>query len=247
MIPYLNDRICINVLAHDLENAKEIYEAAEGHVVVGVLSINYPTVEEAVTDMNRYAAALDNNLSIGLGAGNPNQWKAVGDISEHVKANHINQVFTAVAYTRAKVGDNHDSHINALVSPTGKPGYLAISTGPTSSHCDEPAIVSIDTAIAMVKDMGGNALKFFPMKGLQVKDELKAVAKACAQNNLCLEPTGGIDLENYEEIMTIILDAGVQHVIPHIYSSIIDADTGKTKVEDVKTIMDINRKLLKKI
>ncbi|MFR1171752.1 MAG: KDGP aldolase, partial [Coprobacillus cateniformis] len=48
---YLNDKICLNVLANSLENAKAIYEAAEGHVLVGLLSKNYETVEAAIKDM----------------------------------------------------------------------------------------------------------------------------------------------------------------------------------------------------
>jgi hypothetical protein len=42
---YLENRICLNVLANSVENAKECYEAAEGHVVLGVLSKNYDTDE----------------------------------------------------------------------------------------------------------------------------------------------------------------------------------------------------------
>ncbi len=37
---YLEDRICLNVLANSVENAKACYEAAQGHVVLGVLSKN---------------------------------------------------------------------------------------------------------------------------------------------------------------------------------------------------------------
>ena len=38
---YLKDKICLNVLANSVENAKECYEAAEGHIVLGVLSKNF--------------------------------------------------------------------------------------------------------------------------------------------------------------------------------------------------------------
>ena len=38
-IKFYKGRVALNVLAKDLANAKEIYEAAEGHVVVGLLSI----------------------------------------------------------------------------------------------------------------------------------------------------------------------------------------------------------------
>ncbi len=49
------------------DNAREIYDAAEGHVLVGVLSKNYPDVASAVADMRDYAKLIDNALSVGLG------------------------------------------------------------------------------------------------------------------------------------------------------------------------------------
>lgn len=48
---YLEERICLNVLANSVENAQACYEAAEGHVVLGVLSKNYETDEAAIDDM----------------------------------------------------------------------------------------------------------------------------------------------------------------------------------------------------
>ena len=50
---YYNDRVCLNVLGGSLENAKEIYEAAEKYVAVGVLSADYPDVPSAVEDMKK--------------------------------------------------------------------------------------------------------------------------------------------------------------------------------------------------
>lgn len=241
-INYYHDRVCLNVLGGSLENAAEIYEAAEKHVVVGVLSANYPDVKSAAEDMKKYMEVLEGNLSVGLGGGNPAQWKAVGDIAKEIKANHFNQVFSAVGYTRANV-DNDGAHINSLVSPCKKPGYVKISTGPLSKDC-EPAIVPVSTAIAMIKEMGGNSVKFFPMGGLKCREELAAVAKACAENDFVMEPTGGIDLENFREIMQIILDAGVKKVIPHIYSSIIDRESGNTRTEDVKKLLEIVKELV---
>lgn len=241
-INYYKGRVCLNVLGGSLKNAQEVYQAAEGHVLVGVLSADYPDVDSAAEDMKKYMEVLEGNLSVGLGGGNPAQWKAVGDIAKEVKANHFNQVFSAVGYTRANVG-NEEAHINALVSPCGRPGYVKISTGPLSKEC-EPAVVPVDTAIAMIKEMGGNSVKYFPMGGLKCKDELKEVAKACAKNHFVLEPTGGIDLDNFREILQIILDAGVEKVIPHVYSSVVDKTSGDTRCEDVKTLMAIVKELI---
>lgn len=239
---FYRDRVCLNVLAGSKQNAQEIWQAAEGHVLVGMLSKNYHSVASAVADMRDYAALIDNALSVGLGAGDPNQSAMVSEISRQVQPQHVNQVFTGVATSRALLGQNQ-TVVNGLISPTGTPGKVKISTGPLSSQAAD-AIVPVATAIALLKDMGGSSVKYFPMGGLQSVDEFKAVAAACAQQDFWLEPTGGIDLENYQEILQIALDAGVSKIIPHIYSSIIDKQSGNTRPADVATLLAITKKLL---
>ncbi|MGC6176504.1 2-dehydro-3-deoxy-phosphogluconate aldolase [Lacrimispora sp. 38-1] len=238
---FYKGRVCLNCLTNSVDNAKAIYEAAEGHVAVGILSANYPDVEHAVEDMKRYQEAVDNNISVGLGAGNPGQWKAVADISGQIKPKHINQTFTAGGYTRAKTGEG--PFLNSMVAPCGKAGYVKISTGPLSKDM-EPAIVPVKTAIAMAKEQGADSLKYFPMGGLKVKEEYEAVAAACAESGFGLEPTGGIDLDNFSEILKIAVDAGVEHIIPHVYSSIIDKETGATRISDVVKLYEMIQEIL---
>lgn len=239
---YLNDRICLNVLANSVENAKDCYDAAEGHVVLGVLSKKYATDEAAIADMKLYQAATDNALSVGLGAGDPNQSQMVSRISAVLQPQHVNQVFTGVGTSRALLGQK-ETIINGLVSPTGKVGYVNIATGPLSSQAPE-AIVPIETAIKLLQDMGGSSVKYFPMKGMSHKEEYQAVAEACAKYNFYLEPTGGIDLDNFVEIVQIAVDAGVKKIIPHIYSSIIDPKTGNTRPEDVEQLLQMSQAIL---
>ncbi|MFS0786596.1 KDGP aldolase family protein [Shouchella sp. 1P09AA] len=234
MSNFYKDRICLNVLADDLDNAEACYKAANGYVLIGVLSKNYATVDEAVLDMEQYAMKTNQSVSIGLGAGDPNQWKVVGEIARRFKPKHVNQVFTGVGYTRAAL-DNETTMVNCLVSPSGTPGFVTISTGPLSSQ-STPAAIPIETAIAMMKDMGANSVKFFPMKGLRTLHEYKVVARACAKASFALEPTGGIDLNNFEEVVRVALDEGVEKLIPHVYSSIIDPATNQTKVKDVEML-----------
>ena len=69
----------------------------------------------------------------------------------------------------------------------------------------------------------------------------QAVAEACARYDFWLEPTGGIDLANFGEILQIALDAGVSKIIPHIYSSIIDKVSGDTRPEDVRQLLAITQ------
>lgn len=230
---FYKGRVCLNCLTNSIENARAIYEAAKGYVAVGILSADYPDVESAVEDMKRYQEAVDNNISVGLGAGNPGQWKAVAEISGQIKPKHINQTFTAGGYTRALTGAG--PFMNSMVAPCGKPGYVKISTGPLCKDA-EPAIVPVKTAIAMAKEQGADSLKYFPMGGLKVREEFEAVARACAESGFNLEPTGGIDLENFKEILQIASDAGVEKIIPHVYSSIIDKATGATRIEAVEAL-----------
>lgn len=240
-LKFYKDRVCLNCLTNSIENAKALYEATEGHVALGLLSADYPDTESAIEDMKKYQPEVDNCISVGLGAGNPGQWKAVAEISAAIKPKHINQTFTAGGYTRALVGEG--AFMNSMVAPSGTPGMVKISTGPLAKDM-EPAIVPIATAIAMAKEQGADSLKFFPMGGLKCRDELEAVAKACAENDFYLEPTGGIDLDNFKEILTIIVDAGVKKIIPHVYSSIIDKETGATRVEDAKALYDMIREVV---
>ncbi|WP_413736848.1 2-dehydro-3-deoxy-phosphogluconate aldolase [Sodalis sp. RH21] len=232
---YYRDRVCLNVLAGSKENASAIYAAAEGHVLVGVLSKNYPDVPSAIADMRAYAGLIGNALSVGLGAGDPGQSAMVSQIVGSVQPQHVNQVFTGVGASRALLGQS-DTLVNGLVSPTGRVGMVKISTGPLSAKAPD-GIVPIETAIALLKDMGGSSIKFFPMGGLEHEDEYRAVAQACARHDFYLEPTGGIDLENFATILQIALDVGVKRIIPHIYSSIIDKATGNTRPEDVATLL----------
>ncbi|MFC5651156.1 KDGP aldolase family protein [Paenibacillus solisilvae] len=236
-------RAALNVLANSVDNAKEVFEAAEGFVLVGVLSKDYPTVEAAVAAMKQYGEAIDDAVSIGLGAGDNRQAAVVAQIAKYYPGTHINQVFPAVGATRANLGDQ-DSWINSLVSPAGQAGFVNISTGPVSAAQPVHAIVPVKTAIALVRDMGGNALKYFPMNGLSREDELRAVAKACAEEGFALEPTGGIDMDNFEPILRIALEAGVPQVIPHVYSSIIDKTTGRTNVQDVRVLLEVMKRLV---
>lgn len=244
-ISFYKEKVAINVLAKDIENAKKIVAAIDGHVAVGVLSSQFNLVEEGITEVNKWLEEIP-TVSVGLGAGDPTQWEKAARIAAATDPGHLNEVFTGapVAAGMLIANNSKNTMINSLISPTGVVGKVKISTGPLSRHGNE-AIVDVETAVLMIKDMGAHSVKFFPMGGLKSIDELKAVADACAKHDLpLLEPTGGINLDNFEEILKVCLDAGVNKVMPHVYNSIIDKETGKTRVEDVKKLYDIVKKLV---
>jgi uncharacterized protein (TIGR03581 family) len=147
-------------------------------------------------------------------------------------------VALGVDASRALLGQSQ-TLVNGLISPTGTPGMVKISTRPLSTQQPD-GIVPIDSAIAPLKDMGGSSVKLFPMGGLACRDEYQAMAEASARHGFWLEPT----LENFEEIVLIALDAEVQKVIPHVYRSIIDSESGQTRTDDVRTLLDMVKQLL---
>ncbi|WP_262364676.1 KDGP aldolase [Aeromonas sobria] len=137
--------------------------------------------------------------------------------------------------SRALLGHSQ-TLVNGLISPTSTPGMV---TRPLSTQQPD-GIVPIDSAIAPLKDMGGSSVKLFPMGGLACRDEYQAMAEASARHGFWLDPT----LENLEEIVLIALGAGVQKVLPHVYSSIIDSESGQTRTDDVRTLLDMVKQLL---
>ena len=69
-LDFYKGKVMINLLARDLDNAVEVAEALDGHVLVGVLTKNYPTVEACVADVKAYMKKLT-NVSVGLGPATP--------------------------------------------------------------------------------------------------------------------------------------------------------------------------------
>src|SRR5699024_2826309 len=238
---FYKDTLCLNVLAKDIHNAKAIYETMEGHVLIGVLSANYHTVEAACEDIVAYKEAIDGAVSLGLGNGNPEQWKMVAEIGRDMTVPHMNQIFPAVGYSRA-ICQSGKTFINSLVGPTDQVGYVNVATGPLSSN-SPAANVPIEPAIALIREMGGAASMFFPLVGLHSEAAYRKIEEGCAAEGMAIEPTGGIDVHNFEKIVTIALEVGVKQIIPHVYSSIIDKATGETQLRDVEQLYDIMRKV----
>ncbi|MBU2702739.1 2-dehydro-3-deoxy-phosphogluconate aldolase [Sporomusaceae bacterium BoRhaA] len=241
---FYQDRVAVNFLAKDPENAKNVVDAMEGNAVIGLLSKNFATMTEAVEMAKKYLKKIP-VLSIGLGAGDPKQWSIVADIAAELDPGHVNQVYTAAGYTVGLLKGKGCDHtfVNALISPTGTIGKVKISTGAESNKMTE-VLADIDTAVMMLKEVGVQSIKFFNMAGLKHIEELKAVAESCVRMGMpVLEPTGGIGLENIREIVKVCMDAGCPKVIPHVYSSAIDKKTGLTEIQIVRQIYEEIKKI----
>ncbi len=114
-INFYRQRVAINVLAKDIANAKAIYEAAEGHAVIGVLSAQFATVEEGVPEVKRWMAEVP-SISVGLGAGDPAQYYKAAMIAAHTHPAHVNQTFTGSGFAAVGAGAGNEERVDALVA-----------------------------------------------------------------------------------------------------------------------------------
>ncbi|MFS0780412.1 KDGP aldolase [Bacillus sp. 1P06AnD] len=224
-----------NVLAKDVDNALELFEAAGNRVLIGIMVKEFPTEAEAINSVRHYQKHQI-PVSVGLGAGDPAVWKSVAEVSAQTEPNHINQIFPAAGYTLGRMAGKRKTIVNALIEPSGIPGKVYISTGPDSKKYREP--VTCDCAASMLSEIGVHSVKFYPIEGEARLDEVSSMAKAAVTAGITIfEPTGGITVENVYAIVQACIDSGVKVVIPHLYTSLIDPETGRTEVSKMKELL----------
>lgn len=230
--------IRLNVLANDVANAVQITKATNGLAYIGIMVKNYADVESAVSVVEEYRQA-GVAVSVGLGAGDPSQWRKVALVAARTKAPHVNQVLPAAGYTLGLLegAGCKDVIVNALISPGGTPGKVNIFTGPHSQPQQE--LVSCEAAAALLQDIGIKSVKFYPINGDQRLDELAAMVKAAVKCGITVfEPTGGIDARTVHRVVTTCLENGAQLVIPHIYTAFVDKATGQTSADAAARLIE---------
>ncbi|MGL4818745.1 MAG: KDGP aldolase [Bacilli bacterium] len=221
-------KVQFNVLAKNVDNAKALMSVGEDRIYVGLMVKSFPTEEAAIQQSRAYIEA-GVRLSVGLGAADPTMWQKVANVSAEVKPPHVNQVFPAAAYTLGRlqgIGAT-DVIVNAVIEPTGTPGEVYIGTGPSSQQYRER--VSCTFAATMLREVGVHSVKFYPIDGTKRLDELAAMVRAASDAGIkVFEPTGGIDMDNVHEIVSVCLANGAECVIPHLYTSLVDRESGET-------------------
>ncbi len=139
-INFYRQRVAINVLASDIANAKVIYEAAEGHAVIGALSAQFATVEEGVPEVK-----VDGGGTVylgGLGESDLAQYYKAAMIAAHTHPAHVNQTFTGSGRSGRALAatGGEQTHINASGQPPGRePRRGGDFTGVSSSRERQPA------------------------------------------------------------------------------------------------------------
>lgn len=229
--------IKLNVLASNVENARQLAEAAEGNIYIGVMVKPFPTIDEAVEAVNELQAR-DIPVSVGLGAGDPAQWQKVVDVAVRTKPAHVNQVYPAAGHTIAamEAAGSKCTIVNALIRPSGQAGQVSVLTGPISGKYNE--YISCAAAAALLQESNIPSVKFYPIGGDKHLDEVAAMVKAAVAAGITMfEPTGGIDVKSVEAVVKTCLDNGATTVVPHIYTALVDQETGLTDPAAVKALL----------
>ncbi|WHX40356.1 KDGP aldolase [Mesobacillus sp. AQ2] len=227
----IDDFLLFNFLAKDKENAAEIVEAGEGYVVPGIVASDFEKIEDGIAKVNELKEAAP-VVSVGLGDnGNPANWDKVLAIAAGSCPGHINQPFDKSSYSRGYLKAlGQDQTVNALVSPSGKPGTVKLATG---------LEMTVEDLLDLASAMQIESIKFMPLKGIQHLDELVYLCKAAAEKGItAIEPAGGITADNIKEIVNAVKDTGIPVFMPHIFGSTIDKETGRTIPEEVIRILD---------
>lgn len=235
----MSDRpiVRLNVLAKDVQNASQIVQATNGMVYIGIMVKHFSDVDAAVQTVQEFQHS-DIPVSVGLGAGDPLQWRRVVEVAIKTKPAHVNQIFPAAGYTIGALesAGSSETIVNALISPSGIPGKVTIFTGPLSQAYQE--VVSCDAAAAMLREIGVKSIKFYPIDGEQRLNEVAAMVKAAVEQGITMfEPTGGIDAHSVRKVVETCAENGAEIIVPHIYTAFVDKATGLTSAEDVAALV----------
>ncbi|TDF92736.1 KDGP aldolase [Paenibacillus piri] len=229
----IGGKVLLNIQTRSVEASVQAAELLGKAVFTGVMAKDFPVLEEGV----RYIQALQERkvqVSAGLGDGSADQWEKALQLALHTAPLHLNQIFPAAGLSQYALRmQEAPTLVNAMVRPAGQPGIVDIGTGPLSQQTGS-ARVPVEAALAMMKEAGVQSVKFFPIEGSKRLEEVRAVARAAAKEGMMIEPTGGITPDNAAEIVQVCLDAGVPCIMPHLYGSLKNPETGdldKRKLE----------------
>ncbi|WP_019240373.1 MULTISPECIES: KDGP aldolase [Bacillus] len=232
----LKNRVFLNFLASDKNNAEEIVEAGFGCVIPGIVASDYIDAESASKKVAELKLISD-VISVGLGnGGDVSNWRKVVDIASISHPGHINQPFEKASYSQGVLQSlNCPQNVNALVAPSGKVGYVKLSCGiemQTKDFCE------------LAASMGLTSIKFMPLKGNVHLEELIDLCEKAADSGIkMIEPAGGIGPDNAIEIIRRALQTDIPFFMPHIFGSVIDKQTKSTMPEMVHQIAQGVRQL----
>ncbi len=217
-------RILLNVEATSVDLAGQANDLWPERILVAVVAKRFDSVEASV----EHARALRERgvrASAGLGDGAADQWRNALDLALGAKPDHLNQVFPAAGLSQEALrSSGAETLVNALVRPCGVPGRVLVGTGPLSQE-HAASSLPVEIALDMLLEVGVKSIKFFPMRGRERLEEFRALAREAAKREMMVEPTGGIGIDDIDDLLDVCEAENVPVVMLHLYGSLKNAVT----------------------
>lgn len=231
-VRWIGGRVAVCFSARDAENAREVWEAGEGSAIVSLEAAKYPDEAAFSAAVSSLMSAVP-VLSVALGGGaDPKQWGKVmaGGLAG---AQHLNQPFSTAGFVKGHVSASTNSWVNGVVRPSGTPGTVLMEMVD-----GEPMQISAVDAARLLKELGVDALKFHPARGVEILPEVVAACSAAVSAGLLgFEPAGGVTPANIVALTRACVDTGIPYFLPHVFGSVVDKATGRTRPEAVAGII----------
>lgn len=223
----------VNLLPKTDDEAKLIHDSLGSNWWAGVVLGDFSRIEDAVDRAERWAA-WGIPVSIGLGDGDPKQWRRALDAALGSGAPHLNQPWACAGYAWGVLSAGRSGTVvNALVSPYDGTTFR-VQTSP--ERPSTTVLAPIEFVLQGLGVLGVPSVKYFPLRGDGAREMVKTLAETMARTEgpKILEPSGGMQPTDLSWLMDLTDSTGVV-VIPHIYSAMRD-ESGKIDRAKVKVL-----------
>lgn len=211
----------VNLLPKTDDEARFIQDTLGTDWWAGVVLSDFAETDAAVDRVKRWTD-WGISVSVGLGDGDPRQWRRALDAAMASGAPHLNQPWASAGYAWGVLSASRSSVlVNALVSPQD-PITFRVQTNPDTASTT--VLAPIEDILQGLGVLGVPSVKYFPLRGPDARQMVSDLARIMSRTDgpKILEPSGGMHPNDLSWLLDLAESTGVT-VIPHIYSALRDA------------------------
>jgi len=237
----IGGKVLLLVPARDAGNAAEVMSTLDGAGLVALIAKTFADARVLAEEV-RKAKQRVGLVSIALGDADNTQSDKVIAAALESRPAHINLPYLRACYAKGTfdgLQGDRGMVVNALVTSTAEPNLVSLSTE-TAPDADETHDIRIRTrdAALILKELHFETIKTqFGPNGLDLGWPQSAAKAACEAGLDLIEPSSKITFENIADVVRACLKGGVSYVMPHIFTALIDKETGATRPEAVADLV----------
>ena len=234
-------KVMVLVPAKDAENAAEVAPALGGAGLVALIAKKFPDAQSLAEEVRRTRQRVG-LVSIALGDADNTQSDKVIVAALEGQPVHVNLPYLRACYAKGILDGLQGGRgmvVNALVTSTADPELVSLSTQLTADAGSTHEIhIPTREAALILKELHFETIKTqFGPHGLDLAWQEGAARAACEAGLDLIEPSSRITFENIADVVCACLKGGVSYVMPHIFTALIDKETGATRPEAVADLV----------